>query len=199
MTSQKWVRLFFATLFLGGGVTLLTSFFVKSSDYLVAIEDGDYLKLLGTLLYFIFLGLIFSLVSQMGFFAYLTVHQFGLGMFRKLWSPVQILIIAFTLFDLSYFRYNRFANEGDAWSSYVVVPIVLLIFGLLVSYVKTKETNRNAFIPALFFMVTVTSIEWVPAIRTNNSDSMMLMLVTLLTCNTYQLLLLHRINKDKKQ
>ena len=38
------------------------------------------------LLWLFGIGLIFSLVSQMGFFAYLTVHRFGLGIFKSVIS-----------------------------------------------------------------------------------------------------------------
>ena len=49
-----------------------------------------------------------SVVAQMGFFAYLTVHQFGVNMFKTLtlWNWVQLLIIAVVLFDLIFFRFQ---------------------------------------------------------------------------------------------
>ena len=58
-------------------------------------------------------GLIFSVISQAGFFAYLTIHRFGLGIFKSLWNPVQILLVLFVVFDLVYLRYTSFeAGEG---------------------------------------------------------------------------------------
>ena len=57
-------------------------------------------------------GFIFSVISQMGFFAYLTIHRFGLGMFRSpsLWNIVQLFFIAFVLFDFVYLRSVLIAN-----------------------------------------------------------------------------------------
>ncbi len=155
-------------------------------------------EIFGALLWFTGVGLIFSIVSQMGFFAYLWINQFGLSLFRSLWNPVQIILIAFVLFDLVYFRFND-APEGSSIVPYLTTAAVLFVFGYAVSYVKAKETNKRAFIPALFFMIVVTTIEWIPVLRTNDPDWMMLMIVPLLVCNTYQLLVLHRIVGFKTQ
>ncbi|KHF28867.1 hypothetical protein LR68_02251 [Anoxybacillus sp. BCO1] len=56
-----------------------------------------------------------------------------------------------------------------------------------------RETNKEAFIPALFFMVVVTVIEWFPVLRINEENWLYLMLFPLLICNAYQLLMLHRL------
>jgi KinB signaling pathway activation protein len=197
VTSRKWVRLFTTTLFLGAITTILTSFFVKADSYIPYLNPINFWELFGALLWFIGIGLIFSIVSQMGFFAYLMINQFGLGIFRSVWKPVQIFLIGFALFDLVYFPYKD-AGEGTSIFPYIVTALVILLFGLVVSYVKAKETNQSAFVPALFFMVVVTIIEWVPVIRTNDPDWMMLMIVPLLACNTYQLLLLHKLVKTEK-
>lgn len=198
MTSRKWVRLFLSTLLLGGVTGMITSFFVKSEAYAAVIQPFSLFELLGLLLMFLGLGFIFSIISQMGFFAYLTVNQFGLGIFKGLWKPVQIVLIGFTIFDLIYFRY-RDAEGNVSIFPYIVVGLVILLFGMMVAYVKAKETNKQAFIPALFFMVVITTIEWVPALRVNNEDWLLLMVVPLLACNTYQLLLLHRITEKSKE
>ncbi|QHE50728.1 KinB-signaling pathway activation protein [Pontibacillus sp. HMF3514] len=197
MTSRKWVRLFLKTLFLGGLSGVLVSFFAKSDTYAKALEPFSIFEVLGLIFMFLGLGFIFSVISQMGFFAYLTVHQFGLGMFRGVWPFVQVVLIAFTLFDFVYFRYKEADGDVALWT-FFVIPIALLIYGLAVSYVKAKETNQKAFIPALFFMVVITSVEWIPAIRANDPSWMMLMLVPLLVCNTYQLLVLHRITGESQ-
>lgn len=197
VTSRNWVKLFLTTLWWGGISTIITSFFVKSDGYAKALQPFDLFEFVGLFLMFLGLGLIFSIISQMGFFAYLTVHQFGLGMFKKLWGPVQVLLIAFTLFDLVYFRYKNAEGDVALWS-FFVIPAALLIYGWAVAALKAKETNQKAFIPALFFMVVVTSIEWVPALRVQDQDWIMLMIVPLLVCNTYQLLLLHRITGEKQ-
>ncbi|MFC7061863.1 KinB-signaling pathway activation protein [Halobacillus seohaensis] len=194
MNSRKWVRLFLTALVIGGGLTLLSSFIIKSESYTEVLQPFQMFELIGLILFFTGLGFIFSVISQMGFFAYLTIHQFGRGMFRRSWSVIQLFLIAFTLFDLIYFRYQ--GEESVSIWPYVFVALGLLLVSLFVSFIKAKETNKHAFIPALFFMVVVTSIEWVPALRASSSDYIWLMIIPLLVCNAYQLLILHRLNAD---
>ncbi|UOQ84047.1 KinB-signaling pathway activation protein [Gracilibacillus salinarum] len=195
MKSRDVVRLFFSTLLLGGVSTLLVSFFVKSSVYADYLNPFNWFEILGLLVFFITLGFVFSLISQMGFFAYLTVNQFALGIFRSYWPTIQIGLIIFALFDLVYFRYQRVENGSIL--IFILTAAALLIFSLLVASRKAKETNKKAFVPALFFMVVITSIEWVPGLRTNNGDYAWLMIIPLILCNTYQLLILHRLTKKK--
>jgi KinB signaling pathway activation protein len=73
------------------------------------------------------------------------------------------------------------------------------MFGAIVAYIKSKETNKKAFVPALFFMVVVTILEWVPALRINDTDWLYLMVIPLLLCNSYQLLVLHRLIGQKSK
>nr|WP_153738475.1 KinB-signaling pathway activation protein [Aquibacillus halophilus] len=181
---------------IGASSTLITSFFVKSESYKEFLQPFDLFEVFGLFLFFVALGFVFSLVSQMGFFAYLTINQFGLSTFRSFWIPIQILLIAFTLFDLVYFRY-RSADGETSIIPYLLVAVALFVYGWIISGIKAKETNRKAFVPALFFMIVVTSIEWVPGLRSAGSDYTWLMIISLLSCNTYQLLILHRIT-DKK-
>ncbi|UOR10573.1 KinB-signaling pathway activation protein [Halobacillus amylolyticus] len=196
MTSRKWVRMFLTTLLIGGVLTLLTSFILKSESYTRVLQPFQLFELVGVLLFFLGFGLIFSVISQMGFFAYLTVNQFGLGVFRRMWPSIQLFLVAFTLFDLVYFRYR--AAEGAAVWPFLWTAIGLLAISLAVARVKSKETNSKAFVPALFFMVVVTTVEWVPALRAGGSDYVWLMIIPLIACNAYQLLLLHRITSSNK-
>ncbi|GAE93682.1 KinB signaling pathway activation protein [Gracilibacillus boraciitolerans JCM 21714] len=47
-------------------------------------------------------------------------------------------------------------------------------------------------------MVVITSIEWVPGLRTSGGDYAWLMIIPpLVLCNTYQLLILHRLTEKK--
>lgn len=155
-------------------------------------------ELFGALIWFMGIGFLFSVVSQTGFFAYLFINQFGLSIFRNFWRPVQVILLAFVLFDLIYFPYQNAGSDASV-IPYALTALVILGYGLVVAYVKAKETNQSAFLPAVFFMVVVTVIEWVPVLRTNQTDWMWLMIVPLLVCNTYQLLQLHRIVKTEEQ
>jgi KinB signaling pathway activation protein len=74
-----------------------------------------------------------------------------------------------------------------------LIAAVIFLAGAIVAYIKSKETNKQAFIPALFFMIVVTIIEWIPALRVNDRDWLYLMAVPLFICNAYQLLTLHRL------
>jgi KinB signaling pathway activation protein len=204
VTSRNVVKLFFSTLLIGGVATGVTGFIVRWNEFASYFIDFNMVKIVSTFVWLFGIGLIFSLVSQMGFFAYLTIHRFGLGIFKSvnLWNGVQIVLILFTLFDFVYFRYKVFGKEGEGILLYFVPAIFILIVGALVAYFKTKQTNQGAFIPAIFFMTVVTIIEWVPALRPNDPNWVYLMLITLLICNTYQLFILHslneRSNKERK-
>ncbi|SHG11099.1 KinB-signaling pathway activation protein [Ornithinibacillus halophilus] len=194
MNTQKVVRLFWRTLLLGGIAGLLTSFFVNPGIYAENMNPFNGMELIGLVLFYLGFGLLASVVSQTGFFAYLFIHRFGLGLFRSFWPTVQVLLIAFILFDLVYFPYN--ASEGEVsiiW--FIVMTAGLFIISWIVAKIKAKETNKTAFIPALFFMVVITTVEWVPALRAEGSDYAWLMIVPLLICNAYQLITLHRLQK----
>ena len=69
----------------------------------------------------------------------------------------------------------------------------------MIAWQKTKQTNKEAFVPALFFMVVISIVEWMPVIRVNNQSWLYFMLIPLLVCNTYQLLMLHKLNESSEQ
>ncbi|MDQ0247920.1 KinB signaling pathway activation protein [Bacillus fengqiuensis] len=198
MNSRNWVRLFLSTLFLGGISTAITGFIVRWDKYGSLFFSIDIMGILSVLLLLFGVGLIFSIISQMGFFAYLTIHRFGLGIFRSvsLWNAVQMILIVFVLFDLVYFRYRFFAQPGDSFIPYVSVAFSILMIGMAVAYIRRGKTNNEAFVPALFFMTVVTIIEWVPALQINDRNWLYLMLFPLLICNAYQLLVLPKLIAD---
>lgn len=195
MNSRKWVRLFLTTLFLGGISTVIIGFVLEWDKYNKFFQNFDGKEILAVSFWLMGVGFIFSVISQMGFFAYLTIHRFGLGMFRSssLWNAVQLFFIAFVLFDFVYLRSILIANGEVSLGNNILVAGILFVFGAIVAYVKSKETNKKAFVPALFFMVVVTILEWVPALRINDTDWLYLMVIPLLLCNAYQLLVLHRL------
>ncbi|EEK52879.1 KinB signaling pathway activation protein KbaA [Bacillus cereus ATCC 10876] len=195
MNSRKWVRLFLTTLFLGGISTVIIGFVLEWDKYNEFFKNFDGKEILAVSFWLMGVGFIFSVISQMGFFAYLTIHRFGLGMFRSssLWNAVQLFFIAFVLFDFVYLRSVLIVNGEVSLGNNILVAGILFVFGAIVAYVKSKETNKKAFVPALFFMVVVTILEWVPALRINDTDWLYLMVIPLLLCNAYQLLVLHRL------
>lgn len=197
MTSRNLVRLFFSTLLLGGATTGIIGFFVRWEEFKPYFLNFQLMDILMALFWLVGVGLIFAVLSQMGFAAYLTIHRFGLGIFKslKLWNSVQVLLILFVLFDLVYLRFTSFAKAGDSIVPYMALAIFVLACGLVVAYFKAKQTNKEAFIPALFFMIVVTTLEWVPVLRVNEESWVYLMLLSLLVCNAYQLLILHKLNE----
>ncbi|OEH93228.1 KinB-signaling pathway activation protein [Bacillus solimangrovi] len=200
MNSRKWVYLFFTTLMFGGVSSVITGFMVKWDEYAEVFSSLHVGEILGASIWFLGVGFIFSLISQMGFFAYLTIHRFGLGIFKSvsLWNKAQIVLIVFVFFDLVYFRYKTFLKPGETIVQYLLPAILILAFAVAVAYKKMKETNRDAFIPAVFFIFVVTIIEWFPALRVNELDWLWLMVFPLLICNAWQLLILHRLTGAKK-
>ncbi|MEH6890487.1 KinB-signaling pathway activation protein [Bacillus sp. JJ864] len=199
MNSRNWVRLFMTTLFLGGSSTIFIGFILEWDKYNEFFRNFDGKEIFMVSFWLLGVGFIFSVISQMGFFAYLTIHRFGLGMFRSpaLWNAVQMFIIAFVLFDFVYLRSVLIANGNESLGTNIFVATVLFLIGIIVAYIKSKETNKKAFVPALFFMIVVTIIEWVPALRINDTNWLYLMVVPLLICNAYQVLILHRLIGQK--
>ncbi|MBT2698311.1 KinB-signaling pathway activation protein [Bacillus sp. ISL-40] len=201
MTSRNWVKLFLNTLLVGGLTTAIVGFIVRWNEFQPYFTEFKLIDILSTLIWLIVMGFLFSVISQMGFFAYLTVHRFGLGIFKSvsLWNAVQIVLILFGLFDLVYLRYENFADSKDTLLPYFGPAILLLVVGLIVAWYKTKQTNKDAFIPAMFFMIVVTLVEWVPVLRVNEKSWLYLMMLALLACNAYQLLILHKLNLQSEQ
>ncbi|PKR76537.1 KinB-signaling pathway activation protein [Halalkalibacillus sediminis] len=192
MTVRAWLKFFTTLLFIGAITTVVTSFFVQPHAYEPYISPFNGWEIFGALIWFIGLGLVYSVISQMGFFAYLTLHQIGQGFFGKYWKHAQILIISFVFFELIYLRYIR-AEDPEPLINYILVAAMLLVYSIGVAFVKAKETHQRAFLPAIFFMFVVTTIEWLPVLRVDDPEWLMLMIVPLLACNTYQLLKLHKI------
>ncbi|WP_214822416.1 MULTISPECIES: KinB-signaling pathway activation protein [unclassified Exiguobacterium] len=135
-------------------------------------------------------------ISMMGFFAYLIIHRVGLDLFRgpRLWNRVQVLLIAFAIFDAVYLRMLAFGND-HMWR-YIGEMVVLLIVAWVVAVSKAKQTNMSAFIPTLFLMTVITLIEWIPALQTTDEIPLLWpALATLVFANAYQVLMLHRFQK----
>ncbi|OQP04839.1 KinB-signaling pathway activation protein [Geobacillus sp. 46C-IIa] len=199
MNSRKWVRLFLTTLLIGGMTAAAVGMVLNWKEFGHLLLRLEIVEFMAVLLWHIGVGFIFSVISQAGFFAYLTVHRFGLGIFRSLWNAVQLVLIMFVLFDLVYFRYTAFAANGESMIPYILIALFVLVVGLAVAYAKSVQTNKGAFVPALFFMVVVTVVEWFPVLRINDQDWLYLMLIPLLVCNAYQLLILHKLTGGAKQ
>ncbi|OAS23261.1 KinB-signaling pathway activation protein [Paenibacillus oryzisoli] len=197
MTLRKWFHLFWTTLVLGIVVSTGVGLILQFSDKEFSVMG---LSAVGfNLVNMILGGATISVLSQMGFFAYLIVRFIAVGIIRSktVWDLLQLAVVIVVLFDLVYLRKTNF-NTSESLLGYFILPTCVLIISLAVSYWKVKMTNRNAFIPTLFFMTAVTVLEAVPALKLDNSASSLFMLAPLFVCNAWQILTLHKILDNKK-
>lgn len=192
MTIRKWVYLFFTTLIIGGLSGTVAGLVIEAPNH------NGMMNVLVLTIWLFGVASIFSLISQMGFLAYLMLHRFGMGLVRsvKVWHVIQVILIVVVLVDLVYLRYITFAEPGEGIGLYMIPAVILLMSGLAVAYVKQKQTSREAFVPALFVIVVVTTAEWFPVLRANDPQWIWILLCPLLLSNIWQVLILHRLTAD---
>jgi KinB signaling pathway activation protein len=196
LTLRKWFRLFCTALLLGIITSVAVGLILEFTDQAFPIPtmSGVGFNALNMILG----GATISLLSQMGFFSFLIVRFIAIGIIRNkvIWDLIQLTLTIVAIIDLVYLRYSNF--NGDSLLVYTIMPLLILAISLGVSYWKVKLTNKNAFIPTLFFMVVVTILEAVPALKLNNTASSIFMLTPLIVCNSYQILNLHKMTENKK-
>lgn len=185
-------------------MTAVVGLIVRWEFFSQYLSNGEYGQFVGAFLWMIFLGFTMSVVAQMGFFAYLTVHQFGVNIFKTLtlWNWVQLLIIAIVLFDLIFFRFQLTSGETGRSLLYLGLLATLVVVSAVTAYFKAKWTKKYTLISALFFMIVITTLEWLPAlmVRSGNIDSWVtILLFPLLAVNAYQILVLPKFNKQSDE
>ncbi len=195
MTLRKWFHLFWTTLLIGVVLSVFIGLILQLSDQefpILGISAFGF-----NLVNMALGGATISVLSQMGFFAYLIVRFIAMGIFRKkiVWDFLQLAVVIVVLFDTVYLRYS---NLNGSLLSYTFLPLIILIISFGIAFWKVAMTNRNAFVPTLFFMFAVTVLEAVPALKLDNPASSLFMLVPLLGCNAWQILTLHRVVENKK-
>lgn len=187
MNLRKWFYLFWRTLCVGGIASLITGFIITTGDY-VSSGTADYL------LYLVILfgsGMMISLYSQLGFFAYLILNYMGRGTFSpKTWTYIQLALTALALLELMFFRI--FMNEGNGASD-LILGVIILLTAVVTAYFKVRATNNHALIPTLFFMIALTIVETIGVLSIGDHSATAFTVIPLLACNTYQILMLHRI------
>ena len=115
----------------------------------------------------------------------------------RLWNWIQLLIIVVVITDLILFRFAPNAQTTEQVWLYGTLLTILIVTGVVTAYVKAKWTNKETFISALFFMIVITTVEWLPAlmVEAGNIDSWVtLLLFPFLAVNAYQLLVLPKYN-----
>ena len=200
MTIRNWVKFFINAMLIGGGITGVLGLFIRWNDVFAApFANGAWGEFIAGFVWLVVVGMTMSLIAQMGFFAYLTIHQFGINIFRTLtlWNWVQLLIIAVVIFDLIVFRFIPNADTAAQGWLYAGLLAILIGTAIVTAYYKAKWTTKSTFISALFFMIAVTTLEWLPAlmVQAGNADSWVtLLLFPFLAVNAYQLLVLPKYN-----
>src|SRR5699024_5925053 len=156
--------------------------------YLFEGQMGAFLAVL-----FCFLGYCLCIVTvrQVVFFLYLFLHPLGMGIFGRIWPYVQLLLVMYAIFDLFYLRFYRFGLEsGQVWS-FIWIPILVVAAAFIVAGMKNKASEgTNIFIPALFYMIFMTSITLIPFLRVEDTSWIYRSVFTLIICNAVQLLTL---------
>lgn len=180
----------FHTLWIGWLVGLITSFIVQFEEYNKVLSPFDGKELFGLFLFFSGYALVFTVFAQTGFFAYLFIHRYGQSFFKSFWPSVQVLLIAFVLFDIVYFT-----SKDLSLTFRFGIMLTVLIAGLIVAWLKVRQTNRSAFIPALFVMVVILTLELSLVLRAGDSDFIILMLTPLIVANGFQLMRWHHVTK----
>lgn len=192
MTIRKLFFLFWSSMAVGAVTCtvlgLALQFTDQSYGFLKAEETG-YNALMMAIS-----GLMIGVFAMMGFFAYLTVNYIALSIFRQkyLWTMLQGYTSLFATFALGYMLYGERERLSN-WL-YWVLPLALAIGSVLVAYVKTKQTNRSAFVPTIFLMFVVTVLEAWPSINgETNAVSVIFMITPLFICNAFQIMWLHKL------
>ncbi|MFC5468728.1 KinB-signaling pathway activation protein [Cohnella suwonensis] len=189
MNLRKWMRLFGATILIGALVTVVGSVCIQlANPDFRDVEAGGWLSYI---LMMALIGMTFGAFSHMGFFAYMMLNYIARSIFKRpmTWVTIQGFITAFILFEIGYWTYDTNFPEQTYWA----VPLGLLVGSLLVGWMKTGQTSAGAWVPTIFFLIAITTLESIPVFKLGNISSLMYQMIPLFVCNAYQIMRLHRI------
>jgi KinB signaling pathway activation protein len=192
VTIRNWFKLFWSTLGVGAiaavGVGLGLAFVDRQLFGWDTMEFGYNVASM------IMAGFMFSILSQMCFFAYMTLNYIARDIFRRpsTWKLVQLFFIVTVPFEILMFLWK------DTIFKFLLGTGALLLISIGVAYWKVRMTNQHAFIPTLFFMFVATLLETAIAIQVNNDEATLLMAISLLACNAWQILRLHKVIQKEK-
>lgn len=190
LSIKKWFHLFWTTLLIGAGGAVIAGLALQFVNGKIEFKSvGDFflypLILLGY-------GMLVSVYSQLGFFAYLILNYMGNGVFpQKVWKYIQLVLSVLALLELIFLR-TVVGGERNVMSD-LILGIVILLAAIIVSYFKVKSTNISALIPTLFFMTAISIVEVIGVLRIGVDSATVFIVVPLIACNAFQILMLHRI------
>ncbi|MEX1028586.1 MAG: KinB-signaling pathway activation protein [Paenibacillaceae bacterium] len=189
MTIRNWVIMFWSTLLIGAATAVGIGLMLAALDG--ELFQWNVMEFGYNVLSMILAGFMFSILSQMFFFAYMTLNYIARDMFRRpsTWKLVQIFFIITVPFEIYMFLWK------DSPLKFALGLGVMILLSIGTAYWKVKMTNPNAFIPSVFFMLVFTLVETAIAIQVSNDEATLLMASALIACNAWQLLRLHRVLK----
>ena len=204
MTIRNWFKFAFWAFLIGGGVNAILSLVIRWSFFQPYLANGEIGEFIAAFVWMIFLGFTMSVMAQAGFFAYLTLHQVGVNIFRSLtlWNWVQTLLIIIVLADIIIFRFAPGAETAGDWLFYGFLLVVLVGSAIATALKKVKMTQKpHVLVSTIFFMIVVTSLEWIIALmgRQDNIDVYVaLLLFPLVAVNAFQILMLPKYNTQSE-
>ncbi len=199
MTSKYLVKFYFVTLMIGAVITTAISLVTEYDTVTKFLFQGQFGDFLAGFVFLVGYGLLIATVSQVVFYIYLFIHPLGMGIFRKAWPYVQLLLIMYAVFDLFYLRFRQVGiDHGSTWS-FIWIPIIIVLAGIGFAYYKNKITAANVFISSLFFMIFMTSLTLVPFISVEDTSWIYRSVFTVILTNAYQLIRLPKYIEDSKK
>lgn len=128
MTIRNWIKFFSMCMLIGGVVTGVAGIIIRWNFFSSYLAAGEIVEFFAAFVWMIFLGFTMSVIAQAGFFAYLTIHQIGVGVFKTLtlWNWVQVLLMIVVVGDLIIFRFAPVAESAKDWLFYGGLLIFLI-------------------------------------------------------------------------
>lgn len=191
LNLRKWMTLFGTTILIGGASSLIAGIIMLlcDSSFQVVVKTGNDWMFNVTMM--ALAGLTFGAFAHMGFFAYLMLNYIARSIIKKpyYWVALQGFVAVFVLAEIGYWTYDSAFPAATFW----LIPLALAAVSLAVAWWKVKETTAGAWIPTLFYMIAVTTIEAMPGFQSGKITSLIFTLIPLLVCNTFQIMRLHRV------
>lgn len=191
LNLRKWMKLFGMTILVGGAASLITGVCMQLADPQFRNIEAD--GWLYNILMIALSGMTFGAFAHMGFFAYLMLNYIARSIFKSkyTWLSLQAFVTLFVLVEIVYWTYGE---EKLPVHTFWLMPLVLLGASLLIAWRKVSETSSGAWIPTLFFLISLSVLEAIPSFQANEGIlPLVFQLLPLFVCNAYQIMMLHRI------
>jgi KinB signaling pathway activation protein len=179
MNLRKFWMLFFTTACVG---MLLGALTAVVEVFHISLQTG------------IITGGFLSATTMMGFWAYLTLN-FTMRNFVsfRIWLVIQLLLIGLVFYDLIYFRYMITGNGEGSFLPYLGYALWPMGVALIGAFFKGRISGMRNFIPTVFFLFVMTTVEWFVALKSGAMLQATQIGVILLGCNLYILFMYTRL------